>query len=101
MPCQRLFDWIKLQVLELAAAQLRIERPPLLIQFDKQGIKRLVSRLTQPRDIQFLEGFGLVLHGYQVIGKTPVLHTVVEVNVTRVEALAQLPVNPKLVPLST
>lgn len=77
LPRQRLFYRVKLQVLELATAQFRIECPPLSIEFDKQGIKRLVNRLTQPRDVQRLEGFGLGLQGYQVIGKTPMLHTVV------------------------
>ena len=101
VPRQRLFDWVKLQVLELAAAQFRIECPPLSIEFDKQGIKRLVNRLTQPRDVQRLEGFGLGLQGYQVIGKTPVLHTVVKINVPRIKAFAQLPIDPKLVPVAT
>ena len=101
MPCQRLRLRIKFQMLEFAPAQFDVEGAPLRVEFDEQGIQRFIDRPPQPRNVQCFERIGLGLHGYQIIGKAPVLHAVVKVDVTGVETLAQLSVYPEFIAVAT
>ena len=97
MPKQSFFVADEFQMLEFAATQLRIKRSPLHVEFGEQGVKRCINRLAEPRNIQCLESVRLGFHGHQIICKTTVLNTVIEVDVPRVQASTQLSIHPKLV----
>lgn len=67
VPDERFLVSIKIQMFELFRTQLLIERAPLRVEFNEEGIQCFVNRLAQSWNVERLERFGLVLHGHQVI----------------------------------
>ena len=82
---------------QLALFQLTVECPPLLVQLGGQGIKLCFNRLAQEWDVHLCQLLSVLFHRHQLIGEMPMLQTVIEIKLARLETLCDLVVQPELV----
>lgn len=88
---------VVLQAFQLSLVKFTVKRQPLLMQFIRQGFELGFKRLPQPGDIQLAEYDRFLIEGNEFVGKAAMLHTIVQVDFARLQALPELSVNPELI----
>lgn len=96
-PGQRLALAIVVEMLQLPLAQLTVERQPLFVEFGLQRVKLRSDGLAQPGNVHLAEHAGLLLKGDQLVSKAAVLQTVVQIDLSSLEAFSELAVKPELI----
>ena len=64
---------VVIEVFQLALAQLKVERQPLLVEFARQRIEADVDWLAKPGDVHLLEHVRLLVDGDEFVGEATVL----------------------------
>jgi hypothetical protein len=89
------------KVLEFAVAQLTVEVLPKTLKFGEQAVERGIDGLAQPREAELLDHIARLIHRNQLVVKTAMLQTVVQVQFAGVEALPGLAIDPEFVAVPT
>lgn len=77
--------------------ELPVKRYPLPVQFTGQLIQLPSDGLAQKRDVNLRQNVSFFLNGNQLNGEMPMLQAVINIQLTGLQSLPDLPVQPEFI----